>query len=157
MAVQTITYANKTALNLNPDVDAVNKCQATDLNEIKSVVNNNATELSNYSYDVAVLWTNPSPTSRFAQQTITLSSDNYDLLLWLFSTNDANNMYISFYTIKGKGVYASWVYSSNFLAREVTRTTDTTFLVKGGLHNGNTENQYVIPQYVIGFKYNIFS
>lgn len=47
MAVQTITYADKTALNLNPEVDAVNKCQATDLNEIKSVVNNNATELSN--------------------------------------------------------------------------------------------------------------
>ena len=46
MAVQTITYADKTALNLNPDVDAVNKCQATDLNEIKSVVNNNANELS---------------------------------------------------------------------------------------------------------------
>lgn len=47
MAVQTITYANKTALNENPDVAAVNKCQAADLNEIKSVVNNNATELSN--------------------------------------------------------------------------------------------------------------
>ena len=46
MAVQTITYSDKTALNTNPDIDAVNKCQASDLNEIKSVVNNNATELS---------------------------------------------------------------------------------------------------------------
>lgn len=36
-----ITYADKTALNINPDVNAVNKCQATDMNEIKSVVNNN--------------------------------------------------------------------------------------------------------------------
>lgn len=47
MAIQTITYADKTALNENAGVNAVNKCQASDLNEIKSVVNNNATELAN--------------------------------------------------------------------------------------------------------------
>lgn len=47
MAIQTITYADKTALNENAGVNAVNKCQASDLNEIKSVVNNNANELTN--------------------------------------------------------------------------------------------------------------
>lgn len=36
-----ITYTDKVALNINQDVADVNKCNATDLNEIKSVVNTN--------------------------------------------------------------------------------------------------------------------
>ena len=47
MAIQNITYDNKTALNQNNDIPNINKVTASDMNEIKSVVNNNATELSN--------------------------------------------------------------------------------------------------------------
>jgi hypothetical protein len=47
MAIQSITYDNKTALNLNNDIPDINKVTANDMNEIKAVVNNNATELSN--------------------------------------------------------------------------------------------------------------
>lgn len=36
-----ITYENKVALNVNSDIADVNKCNATDLNEIKNVVNEN--------------------------------------------------------------------------------------------------------------------
>lgn len=36
-----ITYENKVALNVNSDIADVNKCNATDLNEIKEVVNTN--------------------------------------------------------------------------------------------------------------------
>lgn len=36
-----ITYTNKVALNVNPEVAAINKVQDTDMNEIKSVVNTN--------------------------------------------------------------------------------------------------------------------
>lgn len=36
-----ITYENKVALNVNSDIPDVNKCNATDLNEIKDVVNTN--------------------------------------------------------------------------------------------------------------------
>lgn len=36
-----ITYENKVALNVNSDVADINKCNASDLNEIKEVVNNN--------------------------------------------------------------------------------------------------------------------
>lgn len=42
MAVQTITYGDKSYLNENADIPATNKVQDTDMNEIKSVVNNNA-------------------------------------------------------------------------------------------------------------------
>ena len=37
--MQTINYTNKTALNMNSSIADVNKCNAGDLNEIKSVVN----------------------------------------------------------------------------------------------------------------------
>lgn len=47
MAIQNITYDNKSYINLNGDIPNTNKVCDTDMNEIKSVVNNNATELSN--------------------------------------------------------------------------------------------------------------
>lgn len=47
--MQTISYTNKTALNINSDISDVNKCNASDLNSIKSVVNANASECGNAS------------------------------------------------------------------------------------------------------------
>lgn len=47
MAVQTITYDDKSYLNQNSDIADVNKVNDTDMNEIKAVVNNNATEVEN--------------------------------------------------------------------------------------------------------------
>ena len=36
-----ITYADKEILYINADVPAINKCQTSDMNEIKQVVNEN--------------------------------------------------------------------------------------------------------------------
>lgn len=47
MAIQTIGYQNKVALNTNPDIADINKVTDNDMNEIKTVVNNNANELNN--------------------------------------------------------------------------------------------------------------
>lgn len=47
MAVQLLTYDDKSFLNENPSIADVNKVNDTDMNEIKSVVNNNANELNN--------------------------------------------------------------------------------------------------------------
>ena len=44
-----ITYDNKVALNVNSDIADVNKCNATDLNEIKNVVNTNDDNTTNKS------------------------------------------------------------------------------------------------------------
>lgn len=41
-----ITYQNKVTLNENPSVSAINKVQASDMNEIKTVVNGNWNELA---------------------------------------------------------------------------------------------------------------
>lgn len=42
-----ITYEDKQTLNENPTIPDINKCKASDLNEIKQVVNDNYTELGN--------------------------------------------------------------------------------------------------------------
>lgn len=47
MAVQTITYDDKQYLNQNSDIADINKVKDTDMNMIKSVVNNNASETNN--------------------------------------------------------------------------------------------------------------
>lgn len=43
-----ITYADKSTMNENADVPAVNKIQASDMNEIKNVVNGNWNALGDY-------------------------------------------------------------------------------------------------------------
>jgi hypothetical protein len=76
MAVQTITYEDKQYLNQNADIPATNKVQDTDMNEIKSVVNNNATELINLQS--TVLYNSEKPN----RGTVTLNDDytNYTYL-----------------------------------------------------------------------------
>ncbi len=49
MAIRTITYDNKVALNENPDIADVNKVTDDDMNEIKSVVSNNANNIGDIS------------------------------------------------------------------------------------------------------------
>lgn len=53
----TITYANKVALNENPDIADINKVKADDMNEIKSVVNNNAGETNTNATNITNLQT----------------------------------------------------------------------------------------------------
>lgn len=54
MAINTITYTDKVALNVNADVPDINKVKADDMNEIKNVVNNNANGVG----DITTLKTN---------------------------------------------------------------------------------------------------
>ena len=49
---QRISYSDKVAINTNSNVADINKCNASDLNEIKSVVNTNATSLENVETEV---------------------------------------------------------------------------------------------------------
>ena len=43
-----ITYTDKETMNENAEIPAINKCQAADMNEIKSVVNENYNEYSTF-------------------------------------------------------------------------------------------------------------
>ena len=58
MAIQTIQYQNKVALNTNPDIADINKVTDNDMNEIKSVVNNNANNVGDLSNLITPVLTN---------------------------------------------------------------------------------------------------
>ncbi len=113
-----ITYTDKVTMNENADIPAINKCQAADMNEIKSVVNENDTNvgtLSNLQTPVitsivdainsllpVVLYNNDAGSN----DTITLSDSaaNYSYLEIFYRSND--NMYqsVKVYNPNGKNV-----------------------------------------------------
>lgn len=63
--MRKITYEDKVAVNVNPDIPDINKVNADDMNEIKSVVNENA-NINEYSTTEQVIgkWINGKPIYR---------------------------------------------------------------------------------------------
>ena len=57
MGIQNITYSDKNFLYKNANISDVNKVNDTDMNMIKTVVNNNATETSNNTIAITGLIT----------------------------------------------------------------------------------------------------
>ena len=100
MAVNTITYANKVTLNENPNIDAVNKCQASDMNEIKNVVNNNANELSQMitNTTIATLYEDATGTTGNIVLNDTISNYKYIEFFVRNSGNDFLHAGQKFYT-----------------------------------------------------------
>ena len=64
MAIQTITYSDKQAMATHPSIPDVNKVTDSDMNEIKSVVNNNASEITPM-YCRATITTEPTVTTNY--------------------------------------------------------------------------------------------
>lgn len=160
MAVQTITYDDKSYLNQNSDIADVNKVNDSDMNEIKSVVNNNATELTNITGQI--LWTNPNPTSNFVAQTITLNSDDYDMYEVIFygSVTKADTLTTGRIP-KGENAFAIQAYntgSGNVLrTRSFKYVDDTTLNITIGTSNGIQAPEANIPTYIIGYKTGLFN
>lgn len=153
MAIQNITYSDKTYINENPSVPATQKCMAVDMNEIKSVVNNNATELGNTGR--VELWTNSSPTSSFVAQTITLNEtlDNYAYYEILFRQSSSNaRLYNTGKIPVGSGTILSYMTSSNCYRPTSTAVSGTTITFEAGRVDSNNDNSVVIPISVYGYK-----
>lgn len=108
-----------------------------------------------------ILWANSSPTYSFAEQTITLSSGDYDFYEVFFAYNNGSAFqYVNgFKTIKGKGLIASVIgyANQNKLRRKVDYTDATHLLISGAMSEGTADNQYLIPIYVIGYKTGTFN
>lgn len=115
-----------------------------------------------------ILWTNPNPTSAFASQTITLSSDDYDYYEVIYYAN-ATTHERSFSTgkaLKGTGTRLNFSYAGNsgvnVFSRTIDYQSDNTFLVDVGYmgvgSSARTENNiYCVPLYIIGYKTGLFS
>lgn len=160
MAVQTITYGDKSYLNQNADIPATNKVQDTDMNEIKSVVNNNATELTNITGQI--LWTNPNPTNPMASQAITLSSSDYDMYEVIFYGSFTGADTLTTGRIpKGGNFFLQQIYntgSGNILrSRKIQYVSDTSMTVTDGTQGETTNNNVNIPVYIIGYKTGLFN
>ena len=103
MSVSSITYSDKSDISTS-SVAATNKIVAADMNEIKSVVNNNATELSSALTTLSSITSQPGKvykayelyngvSSGGTDGTVTLSdsSANYDYLEIYFRSNDGTD------------------------------------------------------------------
>lgn len=159
-----LTYANKVALNENPEISDMNKVTDSDMNEIKTVVNNNDDELITINTKLTnitgqILWTNSRPTSDFSSQTITLSSGDYDFLEIFFCSNvqSENKTFEIRKTIKNYDVTLSTVVQ-NVNTYRIVRFTDATHLaVESGYTGTDVQDRRCVPLYVIGYKTGIFN
>lgn len=168
MAVQTITYGDKQYLNENANIPATNKIQDTDMNEIKSVVNNNASETSTNTTNITnitgqILWTNSNPNNDISSATtITLSNSDYDVIevFYLQATSSSGGTLYSsrflkgystrmrIHTVDGVNIYRTLTYSS-----------DTSYIIQQTTADSSVSAPQIlaIPLYIVGYKTGLFN
>ena len=131
------------------------------MNDIKSVVNNNANELTNIMGKI--LWNNPNPTSSFISQDITLQNSDIDMIQIIFY--QASN--ILRFQSTGLIPIGESHLSTMFNAKSYIRT----FRIANNVltfDDCNTYNSYnsttatvnnnaLIPIYIIGYKTGLFN
>lgn len=147
----TIEYDEKVDLNTT-SVANINKVSASDLNEIKGVVNNNSVILQNTLGKK--LWENQNPTASFPSQTITLSESlaNYSCYEIIYRQNTTSSRYFSTGKIPvGYGTILN-THANNYRATGTTITGNTIYFESANA----TDNGYVIPVYVVGYKSGVY-
>ena len=110
------------------------------------------------------LWENPTPTANFAAQNITLASDDYDFLLWIFRFATTVPRDISITSKKGdgftatlSGVGGSGIYN---IYRDAVYNSDTSISVYNCTiqfagQTGSQDNARIVPIAVYGLKKSI--
>lgn len=115
------------------------------------------------------LWTNPNPTEPFEEQTVTLSTSDYNFAIVFYkeSLNDSYNMYVTQWFIKGTAPSISeglsnigTEYSSENLARYCEYISDTSLSFTSCSYslknaNGTIANKRLIPIRIVGFEWDI--
>lgn len=88
MTLTNITYTDKETMNENAEIPAINKCQASDLNEIKNVINANNDMLT-----PVVLYNNPNNRTA-GGVTLSDNANNYSYLeIYGYSTTNNCTVY----------------------------------------------------------------
>ena len=101
-----------------------------------------------------LLWTNASPTSDFAKQTISLNLSKYKIVYIVIRRSKGNNnLHNSLIVKKGEsGFIFCYMGGHGLLYREIEGVSDSGVNFGVGVMNGNTDNQYGIPIYIYGIK-----
>lgn len=163
MAVQTITYGDKSFLNQNADIPATNKVQDTDMNEIKSVVNNNASEFNNFKQELipTVLYENQSGStsnitlndsiSNYSFYEITFSRGGNGYNTVRMSTDFLTNVCLitSFY---GGNLYRIYMANISIAGTSLTRNYGRYLNVADNATLSTGEESSVLIYKVIGYK-----
>lgn len=135
----------------------------SDLPSVKNEETNSETDVYSCNYinnvennlTIKILWENTSKTSMANGTVINLSSSDYDMLLWVYSTSVGglqNNSLSG--CMKGNNciLYSSTVASNIQIRRQLSYVTDTRYTASSGYANSGEDNNNAIPLYCIGIK-----
>lgn len=176
-----ITYQNKVALNPQPSIADANKVTDNDMNEIKTVVNTNATTLDNlivttntasdsnayscnyinntledYQTKGEIIWTNPSPNAEFANQPINFT-DTYSYYDITFRQDGQIMKTQRCYVDANFNYNLETIYGGYIRTRDLRAYNNRLYFGNGFFYQtyggtGTTNNNQCIPYQIIGYK-----
>ena len=120
----------------------------TEKSTLVGAINETNTEIGNITG--TILWTNSSPTSAFSSQTITLSSNDFDIYEVFYYISTENIQVLTSKSIKGHGTRLM-IPSTNMEYRTMTSNSDTSYTF-----NVPSNSSFAVPIYVIGYKTGLF-
>lgn len=153
-----LTYENKTAINENPSIPAVNKGRAVDWNEIKQVVNNNDDEFNNlqtkvvnavsYSTNEKIVGTDENGKNIYRKLFVISVSNSADIR-YTHNLTNLNRFWInngeSYFFGNSESLSLNYYYSSTDWAR--TWINDTTIRIKVASSSFGNRTAYVFAEY----------
>lgn len=98
------------------------------------------------------LWENPSTTSDFASQNVTLSNSDYDILVAMCYTSTSNRYTIANISKKGAGFILSYFSENATYTRQYNRLSDTQYTIGDCRSGGTSSNNVLIPYIIYGIK-----
>lgn len=109
-----------------------------------------------------ILWTNSSPSSNFAGQTINnLNLSNYDSyrIIWATSTSGIIKQSTGLIPTGERTEFFTCFYNNGVSVRyrQISAITSSSISFADATENGNTNNGACIPIYIIGYKTGLFS
>lgn len=135
-------------LNCNEVVKEVSNGKYKKLDTYLEEMNNKVADIAGIKGEV--LWTNSNPISAFVGQTISINFSNYDMYEIIFyqSTSHNDRELSSGKLRTQKGGVLSYT-PNNFFRAWMATNLSLTF-------EDTSDNNYLIPAYVIGYKTNLF-
>ena len=148
-----ITYADKVTLNENPDVADVNKVKASDMNEIKNVVNANDDKF-NYTQEEQRIgtWIDGKPVYRKVIQTTSPSNDDTNTNIYTITENIENAIrldgYIHAWNPNYRGNINCFINSSDYIATWfLTNSSGYPAYIRCRQHNRGNSPMRIIMEY----------
>lgn len=150
------TKADKTYV----DEELAKKVNYTDVLSYADIMNSSnltgkvaSAEALKHIATVDLLWENASPTSEFAEQSISIDLSAYKIIyITMFGhVNTQNESYSMFIIDKNKGyVFVGW-YGAQYSERSVSITNSRVYFANGKT-GGAVNNNYLIPYRIYGVK-----